>query len=304
MHVMSGAYEVLGLRQGIASVLDVRRAYHSLALLHHPDRPSGSASRFQQVADAFRSITDRDFRLRVCPRAVSATHVREQAREVEVVVPRVMRLTVDEFLHGGVRDVPITSAEKCPECRGTGARDPRDFIVCLGCRGLPLRSGTCVSCGGEGGCNVSMRGCLWCKGARTCAMEKVFHVSVPAGAAEGSTIATDGLTWRVSLQELPLIIPVQHGRLSIQDDSTMLLTVDVTLGEMLCGFQRKLKMFDMNITVSHSIYDPVLCDPKREFCKVRSASPRPIVVICFLSIVFPEKGHIAPFRAILDRMLN
>ena len=50
-------YEILGLKPG-ASVQEIKEAYRSLALKHHPDKDSseGNATRFMQICDAYQTL--------------------------------------------------------------------------------------------------------------------------------------------------------------------------------------------------------------------------------------------------------
>ena len=49
---LHNAYAVLGLPKG-APVREVKQAYRRLALLHHPDRPGGSARAFERLERAY-----------------------------------------------------------------------------------------------------------------------------------------------------------------------------------------------------------------------------------------------------------
>ena len=50
-------YEILGLKPG-ASMQEIKNAYRSLALKHHPDKDSleGDATRFMQICDAYQTL--------------------------------------------------------------------------------------------------------------------------------------------------------------------------------------------------------------------------------------------------------
>ena len=54
MSELAKHYAILGLLNG-ASFDDVKKAYHKLALIHHPDK-GGNPQKFQQILDAFKTI--------------------------------------------------------------------------------------------------------------------------------------------------------------------------------------------------------------------------------------------------------
>lgn len=54
---MNDYYEVLGIQKN-ASKEDIKKAYRSLAHKYHPDRPSGNAEKFKEVAEAYQVLSD------------------------------------------------------------------------------------------------------------------------------------------------------------------------------------------------------------------------------------------------------
>ena len=54
---LHNAYAVLGLPKG-APIREVKQAYRRLALLHHPDRPGGSARAFERLERAYNDLCE------------------------------------------------------------------------------------------------------------------------------------------------------------------------------------------------------------------------------------------------------
>ncbi|MFM9007103.1 MAG: J domain-containing protein, partial [Bacteroidota bacterium] len=60
----AGHYAVLGLGPS-ATAAEIRKAYHRLALRHHPDtnpNDASAAERFRRVAEAYRILSDPELR--------------------------------------------------------------------------------------------------------------------------------------------------------------------------------------------------------------------------------------------------
>lgn len=54
---MENLYNILGVSQA-ASADEIKKAYRSLAMRHHPDRNTGSTSRFNAIKMAYERLSD------------------------------------------------------------------------------------------------------------------------------------------------------------------------------------------------------------------------------------------------------
>ena len=61
MHITKDLYEVLGVERD-ASDSQIKRAYHKLAMVHHPDKraanPEGSDETFKEIGYAYKVLSD------------------------------------------------------------------------------------------------------------------------------------------------------------------------------------------------------------------------------------------------------
>jgi curved DNA-binding protein CbpA len=48
-------YDILGVSQS-ATKQEIKKAYHKLSLLHHPDRPNGNHEKFLKIKDAYEAL--------------------------------------------------------------------------------------------------------------------------------------------------------------------------------------------------------------------------------------------------------
>lgn len=296
------AFEILGLTAG-AKACEIKRAYKSLALLHHPDKPSGDQRRFQGISEAFAECMKR---AGVPPKCVGV----DDNTDV-----RVIRITIQEMFQGGVRDVQIpVTREVCRACLGTGARDPADFISCLGCSGTGSTSPgvTCLSCGGIGGCNVSISRCRVCDGRRYSSQRTdqvaTVNVIIPPGVLDGAELHCSECHVKVSHQDLCVPVALKgHPGCSVSvrrvgETSVVSLTVTVTLGEMMCGFCRRIMMFGETIDLRQTVYDPSIAVPMHVFKTLRSKFGLRVDV--HVLVDFPSCSKVAPFQRMLDMMFN
>lgn len=53
---MQNNYDILGVSHS-ATKAEIKKAYHKLSLLHHPDRPNGSHDKFLKIKEAYEALT-------------------------------------------------------------------------------------------------------------------------------------------------------------------------------------------------------------------------------------------------------
>lgn len=306
------AFTTLGLKPG-ARACEIKRAYKSLALLHHPDKPSGDQKRFQGISAAFAECMKR---AEEQPQNVTADAFVDACVNASVGVTFI-RITIREMVQGGTRPVCIPPArEKCKACLGTGARDPADFITCLGCAGTghSTLGDICLSCGGVGGCNVSVHRarCPVCDGQRFMLSKRAarVNVTIPPGVLDGAALDCSKFHLKVSHQDLctPVALEGQPGcsvsmsRLGESNDLSLTVIVTITLGEMMCGFHRRIMLYGQLIELHQKVYNPAIAEPLHVFKTLRSMCGLDVFV--HIVVAYPACSEVAPFRQMLDRMFS
>lgn len=313
-------YQVLGVDQ-MASSCDIRRAYKSLALIHHPDRVTGDAMMFKRIAAAYSVIGDGVHR-----------HVYDQSLQLNGVhrLPRIQKtnkgpvqheviLTVRDivFRCNRVISVPITSV--CNMCQGTGAHDPSDFMVCLSC----MATGRdCSSCGGIGGCNISMKNCASCGGTGVNVAMREIEVLFPINVCDlqrlefmdSASLQEDinvYLVARVSPRFFESqTVPGETGcRMGLTLNNVVRLDVDVTLVDFLCGFSRSIEVIGERVTLHHTRYDMNISDTSRPFVCIPFGTKEQngwsvYTLDVYIRIVFPENHVVRPFRRMIRHMFE
>ena len=231
-------YEILGVSRN-AGADEIKKAYRQAALKNHPDRNPGDKAAeelFKEAAEAYsvlgdpqkRTVYDQyghgglrgesfqgfnstifeDFEdilgnffgfnfglgdLFGGSRRSRAHNAqgRDLALELEI--------TLEEAAGGVEKDIALTRAEACPECRGTGMKAGAKRTACPSCggrgqvrhqQGFFTVARTCSHCGGAG--EIITAPCGECRGSGTAKQKNSLRVRVPAGDSDGSRLRLTG----------------------------------------------------------------------------------------------------------------
>ncbi len=221
-------YTILGV-QRTASDDEIKKAYRSLALLHHPDKEKGDEEKFKEINEAYSVLKDPAKRRQYDQfgtagvgagyreagfgggaggfedlfgevfsdffgggrRGPSATRGADLRYDLE--------LTFEEAAFGTEKDIQIPVTVDCSNCGGSGARDGTQAETCSRCNGsgqVNFRQGfltiarPCGSCGGRG--VVIKNPCASCSGLGKVRQRTKLSVKVPGGVDNGSRLRLAG----------------------------------------------------------------------------------------------------------------
>ncbi len=231
-------YEILGVPRG-AGADEIKKAYRQAALKHHPDRNPGdkvAEERFKEAAEAYSVLGDAQrrglydqyghaglrgesfqgfnstifedfedilgnffgFNFGFGDLFGGSRRSRSQDRSGRDLALE-MEITLEEAAGGVEKDIALTRAEACPECRGTGMKAGARRASCPACGGrgqIRHQQGffsvarTCSHCGGAG--EIITAPCGECRGSGTAKQKKSLHVRIPAGVSDGSRLRLAG----------------------------------------------------------------------------------------------------------------
>ena len=205
-------YEVLGVSKG-ASDDEIKKAYRKLAKKYHPDMNPGdkeAEAKFKEVNEAYSILSDSEKRARydqfghagVDPNGGSTSSRRNGPQKGESLRAS-LTISFEEAAFGCEKEINLNRTEECEACHGSGAEPGTTAETCPDCRGTGVvrvqqRTGgfafsstaPCSRCRGTG--KIIHTPCKACGGSGSVKKTKRVTVSIPAGIDDGQAISLRG----------------------------------------------------------------------------------------------------------------
>ena len=231
-------YEVLGVARN-APAEEIKRAYRQMALKHHPDRNPGNREaeeRFKEAAEAYSVLGDPEKRTTYDRFGLDGLRgegftgfsgfdasvfgdfedilgslfgfgdifgvgsrrrrsVPQRGRDLGLE----LEISLEQAASGVEKEISLSRAEHCPECRGSGVFPGTKKVECPTCQGrgqVRYQQGffaisrTCSTCRGAG--EVITSPCRNCHGSGQVKQKHKITVRVPAGVEDGSRLRIEG----------------------------------------------------------------------------------------------------------------
>jgi len=201
-------YEVLGLTKD-ASEADIRKAYHKLARLHHPDK-GGDPEKFKKVQEAYEVLSDPQkrenfdrfgtpegpppqahggFPAEMFAQMFGGAFGGQRGPVRRADHHHELKITLEDAYRGLTRTFKVTLMKpcfacrrQCPQCHGRGTH-----MVQMG----PMSfAQPCQPCGGLSG---GSSGCQECNFKKKKFEPLNLELKIPAGVEDGATLVAGGM---------------------------------------------------------------------------------------------------------------
>lgn len=264
-------YKILGLDKSCSNE-DIKKAYRKLALKTHPDK-GGSDSDFQKINDAYAAIETPEKRAQydnpisdnmfgffnsmnrgMRPMNVHMSNFNTKKQKTPDVKYDIT-LSLQEMYSGKVRKLAISRTTKCKECDGEGGLGKKKE-PCMGCNGKGVRAihrgatvikTICMKCSGTGE-NISFVNiCKSCNATKITRDRTVVEVVIPEGCPVGAKIVMSGkgnFNPGKDTGDIIIITRQKNHNVFKRVGCNLRCTLDITLFESLCGFDKEVEQVD------------------------------------------------------------
>ena len=242
-------YSILGVDKS-ATQNDIKKAYHKLAIKHHPDK-GGNPDEFKKISEAYEILSDPVKRQQYDNPEPSVDSVFEhfthfpfshfKQQEKDYISNISINYTLDQAYTGSSAKINCNIKHSCTACNGTGSANKQNTI-CPECEGkgmTAIRRGntifqtTCHICKGQ--CNIITNPCKECHGTKKIFTETSINVDIPIGVHDGEQriFNTEYGPINITYKEK------NHPKFK-RDNNNLICECDITLSESLCGFTKMI----------------------------------------------------------------
>jgi len=290
-------YDILEIPK-TSSQTDIKKAYQRLSRIHHPDR-GGDVAKSQEINEAYEVLKDEEKRQlydRFGKEGVSGDdgpsdpfealfgmrrggqgRQREQQSEP---IAQALKVTLNDLYNGKTCRVPVARNKRCGTCEGRGGKEGSQH-ACAHCNGRGVRiqiiqmgpmiqqvQSACRPCEGQGMVIAEKDKCKACSGNKICKETKEFSVPIDKGMKHNQKIkfASEGddVPGFMAGDVIFVVQEVEHDKFK-RKGADLLYSMQITLAESLCGFDKVITHMDGRILKLSSPAGTVL---KNEACKV------------------------------------
>lgn len=262
-----------------ATEKEISKAFKKRATKVHPDRPGGNKDKFQELSNAHDILSDPDKRKlydKGGEDAVKEGHAGGGDVDIfDLLSGRVggsrksgggkqklkdtnheLGITLADIMNGKTSKLAITRDRLCGECNGKGGEGVATCSACKG-RGMVTKmyqmgpgmysqsTAPCTDCRGEG--ETVKKKCRKCNGKKTCKEKKILEVYIDKGVIDKHQYRFSGEADEApGYQAGDVVITIKekpHDTYK-RKQADLAMTLNVTLKEALCGFERVINHLD------------------------------------------------------------
>lgn len=274
-------YDVLGVPKK-ADIQQIKKAYKTLAMHHHPDR-GGDSKEFEKISHAYEILYDEEKRKLYDKSGIENSDETQYNQDgggffnmfkqatrpstENIIFP--MEVTLDGLYDGDSRKLQVRVNRLCGTCSGTGGTGKSTH--CSTCHGqgttvqmkllapgmFQKLATNCSDCGGIGQ-EMSIK-CPDCKGRGVKKQEKSITVLIHKGMVDGQKLVfsgeSDEQVGKTTGDIVVVVNELKHRTYKRKGDN-LYCDEHISLNEALCGFRKKIPFFKSK-TLSISRTDKV-----------------------------------------------
>lgn len=173
-------------------------------------------------------------------------------------------ITLEDVYFGAEKDITITRDEKCSQCDGKGAENPKDVKTCETCNGHGMVIETqrsilgaiktqrpCPTCQGKG--TMINNPCNKCRGEGTAQQKDTISIKIPKGIEHGVTLKVSGKgsydPSTKSYGDLYVGIIVKNHKEYEVEGANLYKSLETNFIQAILGDEVKIDHFDKTLSV-------------------------------------------------------
>ncbi|KFM76618.1 DnaJ-like protein subfamily A member 1, partial [Stegodyphus mimosarum] len=289
-------YDILGVKPN-CTVEELKKSYRKLALKYHPDKNPSEGEKFKQISQAYevlsnpekRRIYDQGGEQAIKEGGVGGANGMSSPMDIfdmffgggtrkrdnkSANVVHQLGVTLEELYNGAVRKLAVQKNVICDKCEGRGGKKGA-LEKCAKCNGSGMQTHVqqlgpgmvqriqtvCSSCSGQGEYINPKDRCKNCHGKKVVRERKLIEVHIDKGMEDGHkiTFAGEG-DQEPGLEPGDIVIVLDEKEHDVfkRSGNDLIMRMELTLTEALCGFQRSIKTLDNRLLVISSIPGEVI----------------------------------------------
>src|SRR5487761_175773 len=161
-----------------------------------------------------------------------------------------LEITLEQVANGLVTEIEVPRTERCPTCKGSGARPGSNPRVCTECGGRGqvqrvssagfaqfVRIETCRNCRGRG--QILDNPCKECRGTGTVQRKRKISVKIPSGIEDESSLRLrgegDAGDSGSSAGDLYVVCHIMHHNFFTREEKDLLCEVSISMADAALG---------------------------------------------------------------------
>lgn len=171
-------------------------------------------------------------------------------------------ISFEEAAFGCEKEITVARVEKCSTCGGTGCEPGTTAEVCPNCKGsgtvktqqqtlfgMMQTTADCPRCGGTG--KIIHQPCRDCRGSGSVRKQKKVSVNIPAGIDDGQTISLRGQGHSGAnggpAGDLLITVAVRPHQIFRREGTSVMLDMNITVTQAVLGTELEVPTLDGNV---------------------------------------------------------